>query len=457
MKQLHCRTYVPIAFDTTHRITSRRGHGGTQRHPLLKACASQTQPDDIRALPAWATIEFRRLVLDDDHQPRPTFDLLKACMLVALEEEAAGACRTMATKNRRQGRDYSHPNTNHPRIGAAATWSLACLDALAADTLAEFRRLVSTSSSDTTSAIEAENNEESLSHASLVVEYPARLITALNTVLFDRQGYRRMLRHGDPRDNSLGQLLERGSGGAGTLAILYAALAARCGVPLAVTPLDDGRFFALWPADPTVQARFGAGGEKFVIDPYSRGSVMSEVEVVELFGAVLPLKAATSAEVLAAVLAPLRDAYWCEALQCPPEPAFMVPLCTELALEGRCTEVEITMPLLDGTDDADMLLSNFKEGEGPLHLVSHALERAAAAAHKRRVLLPEDAEAALHMGLIFYFQREYQKAMPELHDAMNLMKRQNGEGRWTHELDRLAVLCEKTRLLAGTWSVNRSN
>jgi hypothetical protein len=178
---------------------------------------------------------------------------------------------------------------------------------------------------------------------------------------------------------------------------------------------------------------------------------MSEVEVGELFGVEVPLQAATSAEILAAILAPLRDAYWCEALQCPPEPAFMVPLCTELALEGRCSDVEITTPLLGKGKEGELFPVVLKEEEGPLHRVSYALDRAAAAARKRRLLLPEDAEAALHLGLLLYFKRQYQKAIPELQDAMKLMKRNDCRGRWTTELDRLVVLCEKTRLLAKAW------
>jgi len=144
---------------------------------------------------------------------------------------------------------------------------------------------------------------------------------------------------------------------------------------------------------------------------------------------------------VAALLAPLRDAYWCKALECPPEPAFMVPIDPDLAL-GQYSDVSISYS--SGEDDQEENSGFAKDGSGPLGMWPKAglsLQRAVAAAQKRRWLLPNDPEAAMHLGVLRFFNKDYIMAQQELTRAAELA--QGEEERAT-----LSVLCEKARLLA---------
>eukprot|EP00884_Botryococcus_braunii_P008742 jgi/Botrbrau1/1786/Bobra.0217s0041.1 len=55
-----------------------------------------------------------------------------------------------------------------------------------------------------------DRNSSSTGNAGAVPVNPVQALVAVNSVLFDRHGYRRMDRHGDPRDAMLPQVLERG-------------------------------------------------------------------------------------------------------------------------------------------------------------------------------------------------------------------------------------------------------
>lgn len=78
------------------------------------------------------------------------------------------------------------------------------------------------------------------------------------------------------RSARLSSVLEGGSGSAASLAVLYMDLCARLSLELRPVALDGGRYFVLLPADPAVG--LSAGGEQFVIDPYSRGLLLSAAE-----------------------------------------------------------------------------------------------------------------------------------------------------------------------------------
>ena len=82
------------------------------------------------------------------------------------------------------------------------------------------------------------------------------------------------------RDSQLSQVLERGSGSAAALAILYMEVCQRMGLPMAARLLDGGRYVVLWPTD----APLRTCGQQFVVDAYSQGEPFLLAEVCLLPG-----------------------------------------------------------------------------------------------------------------------------------------------------------------------------
>ncbi len=347
----------------------------------------------------WALEALERELLDAAGRPRAGLSLERACMLVALEEAAAAG--------------------GVAALGTASTWSLARLDALAAEARAEFARLCAVEVAD-------------------AAREPARLLAAVNAVLFERHGYGRQRRHGDAASASLPALLEHGRGAPGALAIMYAGVAARAGLPLDLIPLEAGRYWVAAPHGAAAAAALSAGGERFVVDPYAGGALVSEAEVAELFGAPPPLAPPPAPVALAALLGPLRDAHWAAALGCPPEPALMVPICASVAL-GEYDEVSVAPAGGEG---------GARRRWWPAR--GAALGRALAAARKRAWALPADAEAAAHVGLLLFFEGAHAAARAELARALELdAGGGDGAGLGAREAERLRVLCTKAQLIAG--------
>lgn len=52
------------------------------------------------------------------------------------------------------------------------------------------------------------------------------------------------------------------------------------------------------------------------------------------------LQAASRREVLAAMLAAVRDSHWCRAVGCHPEPALMTPIDVQVAASGKVQPLE---------------------------------------------------------------------------------------------------------------------
>lgn len=77
------------------------------------------------------------------------------------------------------------------------------------------------------------------------------------------------------RDSQLSQVLERGSGSAAALAILYMEVCQRIGLPMAARLLDGGRYVVLWPTG----APLRTCGQQFVVDAYSQGELFLLAEV----------------------------------------------------------------------------------------------------------------------------------------------------------------------------------
>lgn len=97
------------------------------------------------------------------------------------------------------------------------------------------------------------------------------------------------------------------------------------------------------------------------------------------------LQPSSRRELLAALLADLKDSHWTKAVRCSPSPAFMVPLRVETALQQHVVQ-----------------------------LSGSSIERAAAAALKRLQLLPDCEAARLDYALLLYFTGRYEDAWLEL-------------------------------------------
>ncbi|DBB00582.1 TPA: hypothetical protein ACH3X3_002277 [Trebouxia sp. C0006] len=218
-------------------------------------------------------------------------------------------------------------------------------------------------------------------------EYPMQTFAAINTVLFERHGYQRMQIHGNPRDAQLSSVLDNGGGTPAALAVLYMEVARRLGIPMVAKPLEGGRECMIWPE----QGLLKAGGESFVIDAYSQGAMYSMTEVAELFDLGSPsscgsaLTPVTKRELLASLLAALRDSHWCRALDCQSEPGLMIPITLEVAANGSVQ---------------------------PMH--GFDIARALAAAERRLFLLPDSREVQLEHALLLYFAGEWDEAYQEL-------------------------------------------
>ncbi|GIL57243.1 hypothetical protein Vafri_12501 [Volvox africanus] len=166
----------------------------------------------------------------------------------------------------------------------------------------------------------------------LYKRYPVQTLAAVNTVLFDRHGYLPCNRYGVPSDHQLAAVMERGVGASAALSILYLEVCERLGFPLAARPLEDGRYFVLWPLD----APLTADGQRFLVDPYGRGGLLLLEEVCEIFGVdEAALRPASRRELLAALLGELRDTHWVGAVGCSPLPGSMTPLTVETALGNK--------------------------------------------------------------------------------------------------------------------------
>jgi len=153
----------------------------------------------------WTQAQFRNEVFTADTH---TFNLVKACMLVALEEEAAAAGRNSSLPHSLSSRlplekKASSGSGHVADIGSASTWNLKRLEALAMEAAAEFYHICA--EADALDAVHAavhagaKHSTLLTVYSDLVAAYPTNLISAINTVLFERHGYRRMRKHGDPK------------------------------------------------------------------------------------------------------------------------------------------------------------------------------------------------------------------------------------------------------------------
>ncbi|KAK9802004.1 hypothetical protein WJX73_009776 [Symbiochloris irregularis] len=144
-------------------------------------------------------------------------------------------------------------------------------------------------------------------------QFPAQFINAVNEVLFNRHGYRHVLRPGNPRDAQMHRVLEDGTGCPVALAILYKEVCARLSVHMEIRVMERGQHALLWPKN---CKRLQIDGKPLVIDIVNGGTLVLAEKVP---GLELPLEASDDCSILEGLLEALRTAYWCQAVGCTPD------------------------------------------------------------------------------------------------------------------------------------------
>ena len=446
-------------------INLPRSHGRILwKHSRSQKCSSL--PFDSSNIASWSEQAFKDLVLESTNRPKKKFSLEKACLILSIEEEEA--YRKELQNDIALLNVQNQTFTSLDDLGSHSTWDLSRIDALAMECAARFMSAVEEVAmhSDVTSSNDAlETSSTSKVPLTMVEKYPILLISCINDVLFHHHGYERMRSHGNPRDSSFASVLEYGRGSPGSLAVLYMAVSERVGMKLAAKPLDNGRFFCLWPENGDIALRIGS--ERVVIDPYGQGSLVTETELRMLFSDEFELQPdlgsfacsssqdsfifssdssakevnekrnemtnfflqpASVPEILAAVLEPIKDAYWCMAIDCPPEPAFMIPLDIELALR-RYNDLTIELMYEDENIEHRTVEGEISQPNGnsnhPWPSKGFALSRCLAAAKKRQMLQPNDPQTSLDIGILFYFSEMWEEAWLELSMSVEIAEQQD--------------------------------
>ncbi|GAX76036.1 hypothetical protein CEUSTIGMA_g3479.t1 [Chlamydomonas eustigma] len=321
--------------------------------------ASQSAPQKWSDVEGWAHHEFIAEVKKGDC----CMDVGRACLLLALEEEAAVEMHPELMSSLKE------VNLTLRTMGSASTWSLERLQALAEEAKAEYIRDLCSS--------------DGLSASSLVEDQALGILFAVNRVLFERHGYAPCNRYGQPRDSQLSSVMESGFGSSATLSFLYMEVCKRAGLSMEARALEDGRYLVLWPKNQELTVN----GKRFVVDPYGGGALLLEDEVCELFDVekgqlFIP---SSSSSLLASLLGDLRDSHWARAVGGSATPGFMLPLTLETALKNKVGSINI-----------------------------HSMKRAVSTAEKRLHLLSGQSAVQLEYALLQYFSGNYDDAWIEL-------------------------------------------
>ncbi len=342
-------------------------------------------------------------------------DLLKLCMLVSLEETASDGLL---------GDD----------VLFRSTWDLSLITHYSV----RVRELFMDMCQDIEGGLDSKPR---LSYDEYVARYPTHLVSAINDVLYEQQGYKRMASYGDVSSFQLRRVLDSGVGSPILLAIIYLVVAEESGLSLNALSLEEGSYVVMWPKDDGI--RLGAQGALFVIDPYAKGSLMSAQEISEIFDVVVPLRPGSLRDMAEATLLQLLTTHWCLAVQCPPEPLLAIPLDLDVAL-GEYSDVSVQVEYDDGKKAP--LLSN----KGDFWTVSpetmHHMQRCLSAAEKLHILQDGTVESTVRLALCQYFCHDYQKAIESLEKVLE----QCGDDDSPIDLERIEVLQNKCRLLLRT-------
>ena len=344
-------------------------------------------------------------------------DLLKLCMLVSLEETASDGSL---------GDD----------VLFKSTWDLSLIKHYSI----RIRELFMDMCQD----IEGDLCSKS-SYDEYAAKYPTHLVSAINDVLYEQQGYKRMPSYGDVSSFQLRRVLDSGVGSPILLAIIYMIVAEESGLSLHALSLEEGSYVVMWPKDDAI--RLGAQGEVFVIDPYAKGSLMSAQEISEIFDVDVPFRPDSLKDMAEDTLLQLLMTHWCLAVQCPPEPLLAIPLDLDVAL-GEYSDVSVQVEYDDGHKGP--LLSN----RGDFWTVSpetmHHMQKCLSAAEKLHILQEGTVESTLRLALCQYFCHEYQKAIDSLDKVLQLCDGPQEDHDPLIELERIEVLQNKCRLLLRT-------
>jgi regulator of sirC expression with transglutaminase-like and TPR domain len=136
---------------------------------------------------------------------------------------------------------------------------------------------------------------------------PARHIAALNTLLFDQQGFRGNAEdYYDPRNSYLNDVLDRRLGIPITLSVVYVEVGRRAGLPLGGVGFP-AHFLVAYATQP-----------RLFVDPFNRGRILSAADcqalLQQMFGKVQRLEPwflaeSSPREILARMLANLKAVY----------------------------------------------------------------------------------------------------------------------------------------------------
>lgn len=342
-------------------------------------------------------------------------DLLKLCMLVSLEETASDGSL---------GDD----------VLFKSTWDLSLIKHYSIRIRELFMDMCQDIEGDMYSKAQS-------SYDDYVAKYPTHLVSAINEVLYEQQGYKRMASYGDVSSFQLRRVLDSGVGSPILLAIIYMIVAEESGLSLHALSLEEGSYVVMWPKDDTI--RLGAQGEVFVIDPYAKGSLMSAQEISEIFDVDVPFRPDSLKDMAEDTLLQLLLTHWCLAVQCPPEPLLAIPLDLDVAL-GEYSDVSVQVEYDDGQKGP--LLSN----RGDFWTVSpetmHHMQKCLSAAEKLHILQEGTIESTIRLALCQYFCQEYHKAI----ESLDMVLEKNESHDPLFELERIEVLQNKCRLLLRT-------
>lgn len=375
--------------------------------------STQNLPESEQAVLGWAKAKIERKILESNW-PNSMAELLSFCMLLSLEELADHPTATMKGLRTKDVQLFK------------STWSADIVKQMALDVRETFLRLVK------------DGEYSSADYNELVGVYPMTLVTAINHVLFVQQGYQRMSEFGNIDCFQMSRVLDQGVGSPILLSILYMAIAEESGLLLSCLVLEEGSYCILWAKDQPLSA----GGETFVIDAYARGSLMAAIEIGELFDVKMPFKPSSYRDLAVATLLQLLQTHWCLALECPPEPAFALPLNLELAL-GEYSDVDFTIEFDDGDELPYSRVQFWSiDSEKPK---AH-IQRCISSAEKLCMLQGNSIESKLRLSLILFFAKEYDRADSLLED---LLSTNNLEDTFdSSEVDRMRTLSGKCKLLS---------
>lgn len=386
------------------------------RHDTV-SYARENMPETDKDVLDWANLSIREHLeaKSGGEVEWSNTDLLKLCMLVSLEETASDGLL---------GDD----------VLFRSTWDLSLVTHYSVRVRELFMDMCQDIEGDL-------DSKARLSYDEYVARYPTHLVSAINDVLYEQQGYKRMASYGDVSSYQLRRVLDSGVGSPILLAIIYLVVAEESGLSLNALSLEEGSYVVMWPKDDGI--RLGAQGALFVIDPYAKGSLISAQEISEIFNVVVPLQPGSLRDMAEATLLQLLTTHWCLAVQCPPEPLLAIPLDLDVAL-GEYSDVSVQVEYDDGRKAP--LLSN----KGDFWTVSpetmHHMQRCLSAAEKLHILRDGTVESTVRLALCQYFCHDYQKAIESLEKVLE----QCGDDDSLIDLERIEVLQNKCRLLLRT-------